>query len=246
MRPTRVRTLSLRLRARAERDHGAGAGRPARDHLARADEQRTSRRSGRPVRTDPRTGSTARSIPKIRTTRIIQDLDLAPRNARGKVEYVATFALAKPVDLSKSARVLLYQVVNRGNGQATANRRRRRLARQRLAGGRHPDRGEPDDRRADRAATRWLARSPAGHRPFLRCSRRHHDSAPIRLASLGTPQPYPPADLAQPDATLTWHTRENYAGEQDATHSVRTRRLGVSPIAIRRRGPARPTRRASA
>src|SRR3954470_11763753 len=52
---------------------------------------------------------------------IIQDLDLAPRNARGKVEYVATFALAKPVDLSKTARVLLYQVVNRGNGQAVAS-----------------------------------------------------------------------------------------------------------------------------
>jgi hypothetical protein len=51
---------------------------------------------------------------------IIQDLDLAPRNARGKVEYVATFALAKPVDMSKAARVLLYQVVNRGNGQAVA------------------------------------------------------------------------------------------------------------------------------
>src|SRR3954471_13916611 len=52
---------------------------------------------------------------------IIQDLELAPQNARGKVEYVATFALAKPVDMSKAARVLLYQVVNRGNGQAVAS-----------------------------------------------------------------------------------------------------------------------------
>src|SRR6187397_839431 len=52
---------------------------------------------------------------------IIQDLALAPRNARGKVEYVATFALAKPVDLAKASRVLLYHVVNRGTGQATAN-----------------------------------------------------------------------------------------------------------------------------
>src|SRR3982751_4508075 len=52
---------------------------------------------------------------------LIQDLDLAPTNARGKVEYVATFALATPVDLSKAARVLLYQVVNRGNGQAVAS-----------------------------------------------------------------------------------------------------------------------------
>src|SRR5215831_1501211 len=52
---------------------------------------------------------------------IIQDIALAPRNARGKVEYVATFALAKPIDLSKAARVLLYHVVNRGNGQAGAS-----------------------------------------------------------------------------------------------------------------------------
>src|SRR5262245_53689961 len=48
--------------------------------------------------------------------RIIQDIQLAPRNSRGKVEYVATFALAKPVDSSKSSGVLIYQVVNRGNG----------------------------------------------------------------------------------------------------------------------------------
>jgi hypothetical protein len=45
-------------------------------------------------------------------------------------------------------------------------------------------------------------------------------SAPIRLASLGTAQPYLPADLAQPDATLTWHSRENYAGQQDARQTV--------------------------
>jgi len=50
---------------------------------------------------------------------LIQDIALAPRNERGKVEYIATFTLAKPVDLTKAARVLLYQVVNRGNGQVT-------------------------------------------------------------------------------------------------------------------------------
>jgi hypothetical protein len=59
--------------------------------------------------------------PKDPHNTIIQDLDLAPMNAGGKVEYVATFALARPVDPSKGARVLLYQVVNRGNGQAVAS-----------------------------------------------------------------------------------------------------------------------------
>jgi len=52
---------------------------------------------------------------------IITDITLAPRNANGKVEYVATFTLVKPVDMSKSSGVLRYTVVNRGNGQAVPN-----------------------------------------------------------------------------------------------------------------------------
>jgi hypothetical protein len=46
---------------------------------------------------------------------IIQDIKLAPRNARGKVEYAMTFSLLKPIDLSKSNHTLVYDVVNRGN-----------------------------------------------------------------------------------------------------------------------------------
>lgn len=46
---------------------------------------------------------------------IITDIQFAPRNARGLVEYVATFTLVKPVDLSKANGVLLYAVANRGN-----------------------------------------------------------------------------------------------------------------------------------
>ena len=59
--------------------------------------------------------------PRDPHNRIIQDLDLAPRNARGKVEYVATFALARPIDLAKASGVLIYQVVNRGNGDVAPN-----------------------------------------------------------------------------------------------------------------------------
>jgi len=46
---------------------------------------------------------------------IITDIRFAPRNARGMVEYAATFALIKPVDLSKANGVLIYAVPNRGN-----------------------------------------------------------------------------------------------------------------------------------
>jgi hypothetical protein len=51
---------------------------------------------------------------------VITDLKLAPRNARGKVEYVATFSLMKPIDMTQSSGVLMYSVVNRGNGAAAA------------------------------------------------------------------------------------------------------------------------------
>jgi hypothetical protein len=45
---------------------------------------------------------------------IITDIKLAQRNAEGKVEYSATFSLAKPVDMTKASGVMLYQVPNRG------------------------------------------------------------------------------------------------------------------------------------
>ena len=47
---------------------------------------------------------------------IIMDLQFAPRNSRGMVEYSATFALSKPIDMSKSNGVLYYTVPNRGRG----------------------------------------------------------------------------------------------------------------------------------
>jgi len=45
---------------------------------------------------------------------IITDIDRAPVNARGMVEYVAKFTLAKPADMARASGVLWYDVVNRG------------------------------------------------------------------------------------------------------------------------------------
>src|SRR5919106_2827215 len=45
---------------------------------------------------------------------IINDIDLAPRNANGKVEYMATFFLVKPIDMSKSSGLMWQDVPNRG------------------------------------------------------------------------------------------------------------------------------------
>lgn len=46
---------------------------------------------------------------------IIQDIELAPRNQRGMVEYSMDINILKPKDESKGNHVLLFDVVNRGN-----------------------------------------------------------------------------------------------------------------------------------
>ena len=49
---------------------------------------------------------------------IIQDLSLAPRNARGMVEYTTDLDLIRPADPTKSNYILLFDVMNRGNKRA--------------------------------------------------------------------------------------------------------------------------------
>ena len=62
----------------------------------------------------------------------ITDLQLAPRNARGMVEFRTDFYLLKPVDPARGNRALLYDVHNRGNKVA--------LGSFNGAGGNDPDR----------------------------------------------------------------------------------------------------------
>jgi Alpha/beta hydrolase domain len=53
--------------------------------------------------------------PNDRRSAVITDIELAPRNARGMVEYVATFTMVKPVDMSKASGLMTYEVVNRSS-----------------------------------------------------------------------------------------------------------------------------------
>ena len=45
----------------------------------------------------------------------IQDIDLAPRNAHGKVEYSTKVSILKPIDESRGNHTMLFEIVNRGN-----------------------------------------------------------------------------------------------------------------------------------
>ena len=46
---------------------------------------------------------------------VITDIQLAPRNARGMVEYDTDFCILKPIEPSRGNKVLLFDVTNRGN-----------------------------------------------------------------------------------------------------------------------------------
>jgi hypothetical protein len=45
---------------------------------------------------------------------MIQDIDLAPKDGKGKVHYIATFQILMPADLSKASGMMFYGVPNRG------------------------------------------------------------------------------------------------------------------------------------
>jgi hypothetical protein len=46
---------------------------------------------------------------------VIVDLDKAPRNARGRVEFSSPFLILKPVDMARGNRKIFYGINNRGN-----------------------------------------------------------------------------------------------------------------------------------
>src|SRR5260221_6076576 len=64
--------------------------------------------------------------PADRRNAIIQDIQLAPKTATGKVTYTTTFLLVKPIDMSRSSRVMYQQVPNRGGRLDIGGGRRRR------------------------------------------------------------------------------------------------------------------------
>src|SRR6476660_4742985 len=52
--------------------------------------------------------------PHDRQNSIIVDIELAPTNARGNVEYSFDFYILKPIDLAQGAHKMMYEPPNRG------------------------------------------------------------------------------------------------------------------------------------
>jgi hypothetical protein len=139
---------------------------------------------------------------------LITDIQLAPKNARGMVEYVGTFSLMKPADMSKASGVLMYSVVNRGGGTATASAE----GHVSLVSGWQ---GDVVPSATNQTIQVPRAKNPDGTSitgPFvIRITGQNGSTATLTIPR-GTPTPYPPATLDTAAATLVSAVSETPIG----------------------------------
>lgn len=155
--------------------------------------------------------------------RIITDLQLAPRNRNGRVEYVASFFLVKPIDMSKSSRLMWHDVPNRG-GRITIPEAERLLGDIGLSSGWQ---GDNSGRTAPGENNDYLI-APVAKNP---------DGSPITGQTLGrivnasgpdsrplivnaNPLPYEPMTLDTSRATLVTRTAETIDGKVSGERPV--------------------------
>lgn len=151
---------------------------------------------------------------------IIQDLPLAPVNGRGRVEYVATFALAKPLDLTKASGVLVYTVVNRGNGDVSASAEGHISL---VSGWQGDVLPTPNNQTIVVPVARQRDGAPITGLVLARFTNiaPGTNTAPIRLTSMGAAPPiYPPATLEQASATLISAASEDAKGVKGGVTTI--------------------------
>src|SRR5882672_2531133 len=161
--------------------------------------------------------------PKDPHNAIIQDLRLAPKNARGKVEYQATFQLILPSDPEKMSGLMWHDVPNRG-GRVTIVSAERNAGDVGLSSGWQGDNsgGTAQDRSDREVVVVPVARNPDGS-PITGkvlgriVNRSGPESQPIMVQV--NPLPYRPASLDTKKATLTAHSHETVDGKV-TVHSV--------------------------
>ena len=148
--------------------------------------------------------------------RIITDLQLAPRNSNGKVEYVAIFYLVKPIDMSKSSHLMWHDVPNRG-GRLTIVEAERLLGDVGLSSGWQGDNsGNTAPKDDNDYVTVPVAKNRDGS-PITGLvigrivNAAGPDSKPMLVNA--NPVPYKPASLDTSKATLTTHASETIDGK---------------------------------
>jgi hypothetical protein len=154
---------------------------------------------------------------------IIQDIKLAPRNARGMVEYTASFQLVKPLDMSRASRLMWHDVPNR-SGRITIGPLERATGDIGLSSGWQGDgSGQTAPGPNNDYVIVPVATNPDGSPITGRIMARilnaaGPDSRPMIVHS--NPVPYRPVSLDTRQATLTTHASESIDGVIGATAEI--------------------------
>jgi hypothetical protein len=161
--------------------------------------------------------------PKDPRNALIQDIRLAPRNRKGKVEYQATFQLILPSDPANMSGLMWHDVPNRG-GRVTIVSAERNAGDVGLSSGWQGDNsgGTAHDAQGREFVIVPVAKNPDGSPITGRVlgrivNRSGPDSQPIIVQS--NPLPYRPATLDTNKAALTAHSHETVDGKV-TVHSV--------------------------
>jgi len=161
--------------------------------------------------------------PKDPHNALITDIELAPRNAKGLVEYVFTFFIVKPIDMSRSSHLMWQDVPNRG-GRVTIGLAERSVGDIGLSSGWQGDNsGNTVPGANNDYVIVPIAKNPDGSVIAGAVMGRIYNvsgpsSQPIIVHS--NPVPYKPASLDTRTATLTTHASETLGGVIGTTAEV--------------------------
>ena len=154
--------------------------------------------------------------PKDPRNALITDITLAPKNARGMVEYIVSFYLVKPIDMSKSSHLMWQDVPNRG-GRITIVPAERNFGDIGLSSGWQ---GDNSGRTAPGPDNDWvtvpIAKNPDGSPVSGLVIGRIVNANGVNSQPMivnANPVPYKPAMLDTTKATLTTHTAETVDGK---------------------------------
>ena len=154
---------------------------------------------------------------------VIQDIKLAPRNAKGMVEYTTTFQLVKPVNMTKASHLMWHDVPNRA-GRLTIVPAERATGDIGLSSGWQ---GDNSGATAPKANNDYVvvpvAKNADGSAITGRVMARilnaaGKNSRPMMVHS--NPLPYKPASLDTKEASLTTHASETIDGVIGATAEI--------------------------
>ena len=154
---------------------------------------------------------------------IITDIHLAPTNAEGKVEYMASFYLVKPIDMSRSSHLMWQDVPNRGRRSNMAVAERNLGDVGLVSGWQGDNSGWTEPSPNYEYVVVPVARNPGGSLVTGRVIGRISDASGMGSQPLivyRNPVPYRPATLETESASLTTHASETIDGVIGATTTI--------------------------